>query len=121
MGLFLRDGGLLGDLRLRPTDWRLPSFDIAYWLRLGAESHGYAAEAARLLTRQAFEGLQARRVAISCDPRNTRSASVAQRLGYTLEGRLRSSAIGPDGQPCDLLLFALISEDYPGARAGWPR
>jgi RimJ/RimL family protein N-acetyltransferase len=46
---------------------------------------------------------------------------VAQRLGYLLEGRLRNSAIGPDGQQCDLLLFALTPEDYAQARAGWPQ
>jgi RimJ/RimL family protein N-acetyltransferase len=119
MGLFLRDGGLVGDLRLRPTDWRIPSFDIAYWLRPDAEGHGYAAEAARLLTNLAFEGLRARRVAITCDPRNLRSAKVAERLGFLLEGRLRNSAIGPDGQPCDLLLLALTSDDYRHTRSTW--
>jgi len=119
MGLFLLDGTLIGDLRLRPINWQIPAFDIAYWLRPDAIGHGYASEAVRLLTRCAFERLQARRVAISCDPANTRSASVAQRLGYQLEGRLCNSAIGPDGQPCDLLIFALTLEDYAHARSGW--
>src|SRR5438128_816993 len=49
MGLFLHDGRLLGDLRLRPTNWQIPAFDIAYWLRPDAIGHGYAAEAVRLL------------------------------------------------------------------------
>ena len=119
MGLFLLDGALIGDLRLRPTSWQIPAFDIAYWLRPDSIGHGYAGEAVRLLTSCAFELLGARRVAISCDPANTRSASVAQRLGYLLEGRLRNSATGPDGQPCDLLLFALTPEDYAHARASW--
>jgi RimJ/RimL family protein N-acetyltransferase len=119
MGLFLLDGALIGDLRLRPTNWQIPAFDIAYWLRPDATGQGYAAEAVQLLTSVAFERLQAQRVAISCDPANARSASVAQRLGYQLEGCLRNSAIGPDGRPCDLLLFALIPEDYERARAAW--
>jgi len=119
MGLFLLNGTLIGDLRLRPTNWQIPAFDIAYWLRPDAIGHGYAAEAVRLLTNFVFERLQARRLAISCDPANARSASVAQRLGYLLEGRLRNCAIGPDGQPCDLLIFALTPEDYPHARASW--
>jgi len=119
MGLFLADGTLLGDLRLRPTNWQIPSFDIAYWLRPDALGQGYASEAAQLLTSFAFERLHAQRVAISCDPANTRSASVAQRLGFLPEGRLRNSAIGPDGRPCDLLLFALTPEDYARVSAGW--
>ena len=121
MGLFLGDGSLLGDLRLRPTNWHIPAFDIAYWLRPDALGHGYAGEAVRLLTSCAFERLHARRVAITCDPRNDRSANVARRLGYPLEGRLRNSAIGPDGQPCDLLLFALTPEDYARVCASWPQ
>ena len=119
MGLFLLNGTLIGDLRLRPTSWQIPAFDIAYWLRPDSIGHGYAGEAVQLLTSCAFERLGARRVAINCDPANTRSASVAQRLGYLLEGRLRNSATGPDGQPCDLLLFALTREDYARARASW--
>jgi len=119
MGLFLLNGTQIGDLRLRPTNWQIPAFDIAYWLRPDAIGHGYAAEAVRLLTNFAFERLQARRLAISCDPANARSASVAQRLGYLLEGRLRNSVVGPDGQPCDLLIFALTREDYAHARASW--
>jgi len=119
MGLFLPDGALIGDLRLRPTSWKIPAFDIAYWLRPDATGQGYASEAVRLLTRLAFDHLGARRVAISCDPANARSASVAQRLGYQLEGRLRNSAIGAHGQPCDLLLFALTPEDYAQAQASW--
>jgi hypothetical protein len=30
MGLFVPDGTLIGDLRLRPTNWQIPAFDIAY-------------------------------------------------------------------------------------------
>jgi RimJ/RimL family protein N-acetyltransferase len=119
MGLFLLDGAQIGDLRLRPTSWQIPAFDIAYWLRPDATGHGYASEAVQLLTACAFDYLDAQRVAISCDPANDRSADVARRLGYQLEGRLRNSAIGPSGHPCDLLLFALTPGEYVHARAGW--
>lgn len=118
MGLFLHDCTLIGDLRLRPTNWQIPAFDIAYWLRPDALGHGYIREAVWLLTSVAFDRLHARRVAISCEPRNERSTNVPQRLGYQLEGRLRNSVIGPDGQPCDLLVYALTPEDYAQARAG---
>jgi RimJ/RimL family protein N-acetyltransferase len=121
MGLFLRsNGALLGDLRLRPASWQVPAFDIAYWLCPEAQGHGYVSEAVGLVTSLAFERLGAQRVAIACDPRNTRSARVPERLGYTLEGRLRNSAVAPDGQPCDLLIFALIPDEYKRVRAAWP-
>src|SRR5262245_36663983 len=40
-------GALLGELRLRATDWSIPAFDIAYWLHPAAEGYGFVAEAVR--------------------------------------------------------------------------
>jgi ribosomal-protein-serine acetyltransferase len=120
MGIFTTtDGTLLGDLRLRPTDWSIPAFDIACWLRPDAEGQGYAGEAVRLAGACAFEQLGAQRLAIACDPNNERSARVAKRLGFVLEGRLRNSALGPDGHPCDLLVYALTPEDYERLKPAW--
>lgn len=120
-GLFLREtGALIGDMRLRPTDWSIPAFDIAYWLEPSAQGQGYASEAVRLATRVAFEQLGAQRVAICCEPRNTRSRGVAERLGYLYEGCLRNQARAADGGLADLLVFALTPADYRRASASWP-
>ena len=73
----------------------------------------------RLLTRLAFEDLEARRVEISCDPRNDRSRRVAERLGFVLEGRLRSIMLDTAGQPRDQLVFSLIPDDYARVKASW--
>jgi RimJ/RimL family protein N-acetyltransferase len=74
-----------------------------------------------LLRAVAFETLQAQRVAIACEPRNERSRQVAERLGFVREGYLRNMHCGPDGTPCDLLIFALVPDDYVRVRALWPR
>src|SRR5262249_47762762 len=76
------DGLLLGGIVLHPRDWKVPSFEISYWLRRSAEGQGYMSEATRLLTSFAFEGLGAQRLMISCDARNVRSKAVPERLGY---------------------------------------
>jgi len=113
IGLFERDSGaLVGDLRLRPTDWSIPAFDLAYWLNPAAGGRGYATEAVRLLARLAFETLGAQRLAICCDRANQRSRRVAERLGFVLEGCLRNGARGPDGQLFDMLVYALLPIDY---------
>jgi RimJ/RimL family protein N-acetyltransferase len=72
-------------------------------------------EAVRLLTDFAFDHLAANRVMIRCDARNTRSAAVAQRLGFILEGRMRCDNVAPDGQLRDTLVFSLVRDD-----ARWP-
>lgn len=113
MGIFARDDGrFLGGSGLHAHDWQLPSFEIGYWLRASAEGHGYMTEAVRLVTRFAFDGLRAKRVIIRCDARNRRSAAVAERVGYQLEGRQRNAGTAPDGRLRDLLLYAMIPEDY---------
>jgi RimJ/RimL family protein N-acetyltransferase len=120
MGVFRRDTGeLLGDLRLRPTDWSIPAFDIAYWLHPAAEGHGYASEAVRLAAALAFDTLAAQRLVICCDQRNARSRHVPERLGFVPEGCLRNSARGPDNALLDMLVFALTPADYRREQARW--
>jgi RimJ/RimL family protein N-acetyltransferase len=113
-------GRYLGSSGLEPRDWRVPSFEIGYWVRVTAEGKGYATEAVRLLTELAFDRLGANRVEIRCDARNLRSAAVAKRLGYVLEARLRNHELAPDGSLRDTLVFALKPADWQSARATLP-
>jgi RimJ/RimL family protein N-acetyltransferase len=108
---------LYGEVRLRPADWEVPSFDLSYWAHPAAQGRGYLSEAVRLVLDLAFNTLGARRVAILCEPRNARSRRLAERLGFVLEGCLRQAALGPDGQPCDLLVFSLTDEEFAHTQA----
>jgi RimJ/RimL family protein N-acetyltransferase len=56
-------------------------------------------EAVRAITSIAFDALGARRVEIRCDPSNLKSARVAERAGFTLEGTLHNNELGTDGTP----------------------
>ena len=113
MGIYLLENGeFLGGIGLHARDWRIPAFEMGYWLRPTAQGKGHIGEAARVLRTFVFEGLQAQRLFIRCDARNQRSARVAERLGCTLEGRLRRSTLDTSGQPCDTLIYALTPEDY---------
>ena len=94
------------------VDWSVPSFEIGYWLRSSAEGHGYVTEAARLLTDYFFATYDAKRVFIRCDARNTRSAAVAERLGFVREARLRNYALAQDGVLQDMLIYAVTPEDW---------
>ena len=114
VGIFDHAGHYLGGSGLHRMNWTLRTFEIGYWIRKSAEGHGYVTETVQLLTRLAFDHLQANRVEIRMDPENVRSRRVAERLGFALEGTLRRVASGPDGRPRDRQVFALIPEEYRG-------
>ncbi|MBI5671041.1 MAG: GNAT family N-acetyltransferase [Chloroflexi bacterium] len=105
------DGLFVGGSGLHRIDWSVPRFEIGYWVRASLEGQGYVTEAVNGITRFAFEVLGAQRVEIRCDSRNTRSAAVARRAGYTLEGCLRHDDWSPDGTLRDTLVFARIRGD----------
>ena len=52
------------------------------------------------------------RVQIVFDPRNAGSRTVAERVGYTLEGTLRHAHFDR-GEYLDLLLFSIIRSEVP--------
>jgi RimJ/RimL family protein N-acetyltransferase len=105
-------GAYLGHCGLHYPDWDVRSFEIGYWLRESASGHGYMTEAIGGLTRYAFEKLRARRIEIRCDPNNLRSAAVAERNGYTLEGRLRNARLTPEGTLRDTLVYGMTEGDF---------
>jgi RimJ/RimL family protein N-acetyltransferase len=121
MGVFLRSSGeFVGGTGLHPREWRVPSFEIGYWIRKSAEGNGYVTEAAALASRLAFDRLGAQRVIIRCDTRNSRSCAIPRRLGYTLEGTLRNETFDADGNIWDALLFSLIPQEYHAVSPAWP-
>lgn len=102
------DGLYVGGSGLHRMDWSIPRFEIGYWVRASLEGQGYISEAVNGITQFAFDVLAAERVEIRCDSRNARSAAVAQRVGYTLEGRLRHEDRDPKGELRDTLVFSKL-------------
>lgn len=102
---------LVGACGLHPRDWTVPSFEIGYWVRSSREGHGYITETVEALTNAALEHLHAERIIIRCDSRNTRSARVAERAGYTLEATLRRDARAVDGGLRDTLQFVRLARE----------
>jgi ribosomal-protein-serine acetyltransferase len=102
----------LGGIGLRPREgdgWSVPAFELGYWVRASAQGNGYVTEAVGSVTAYALEQLHAQRVEIRCEASNERSAAVATRLGFRLEGHLRNIARQADGTLIDELIYALIS------------
>uniref|UniRef100_A0A7C1JKW6 N-acetyltransferase n=1 Tax=Caldilinea aerophila TaxID=133453 RepID=A0A7C1JKW6_9CHLR len=83
-------GELIGLSGIHHINWTVPAVEIGYWVRTSMAGQGYVTETVRTITCFAFDVLGAQRIEIRCDERNERSAAVARRAGFTLEGILRN-------------------------------
>jgi RimJ/RimL family protein N-acetyltransferase len=106
--VLFRDERLVGGSGLHRIDWRVPCFEIGYWVRTPDRGQGYVTEAVRAIEELAFERLGARRVEIRMDVRNARSRAVPERLGYQLEGVLRHDCLDTQGLPRSTAVYAKI-------------
>ena len=102
----------VGGSGLHRMNWKIPKFEIGYWLSTPYVGQGLMTEAVDGITKFAFEELSARRVEIKCDALNVRSAAIPPRVGYILEGCLRNEALEPrTGRLRDTLIFSRIDID----------
>ncbi len=89
-----KESGLfIGCIGLHRIDWKIPKFEIGFWLDTKFEGVGYMSEAISRVTKLAFEDLGARRVEIRCDEENVKSRAIAERLSFSLEGILQQDAL----------------------------
>jgi RimJ/RimL family protein N-acetyltransferase len=111
--LFLKGTDIcIGGSGLHRINWNVPKFEIGYWLRTSYVGQGYMTEAVRGITDFAFDVLGAQRVEIRCDIRNERSAAVAKRLNFPLEGILRcDDKHHISGELRDTMIFAKTASD----------
>lgn len=103
------EGDYIGGTGLHRIDWTVRRFELGYWCRTSRQGRGYVTEAARAMTRFAFEALRARRVEVRMDDSNARSWKVAERAGFMHEGTLRSDSPNPLGELRDTRIYALTS------------
>lgn len=106
------DDLMMGSVGLHDIVWEVPRFEVGYWLRSSATNSGYMTEAAGGLIAMVFERLGAERVEIRCDARNLRSAGVAERLGFQLEGTLRHNMVATDGTLRDSRVYGMIRGEW---------
>lgn len=105
------NGTVIGGSGLHRMDWNVPKFEIGYWLRTSFCGQGYMTEAVEAIARFALETLNAQRVEIRCDSRNERSARVALRAGFTLEGTLRHDSRDVGGALRDTQIYATVRDE----------
>ncbi len=109
MGIYDKvTGSFIGCSGMHNIDWDIRNFEIGYWIRSSCAGKGYMTEAVNGITEFAIHTLAANRLEIRCSARNARSAAVAERAGYTLDGILRRNRRGQDGELHDSMVYAKV-------------
>lgn len=90
--------------------------ELGYILRRSMWGKGLVMEAAQAVIEHAFTTRNVRRLYIDTDPDNTASIRVAEKLGFTLEGRARATWQTHMGVR-DSLIFSRLADDPAPGRA----
>ena len=104
------DGVLIGDLGVN-LHKNLMQADLGFTFAAEYQGKGYASEAVRGLLEYLFVERELHRVSAEADARNTASARLLERVGFTREG-LRLSNSWFKGEWTDDVLFGLLRDDY---------
>jgi len=101
-----KDGRVVGSIGMLVNENE--TGHVGYWCLRSERGQGIVPRALRLLARFAFEELELGRVELVTDPDNASSQRVAEKLGFTREGVLRSHLLHPDGRRRDSVMFSLL-------------
>jgi RimJ/RimL family protein N-acetyltransferase len=104
-------GALVGDVSLHYLSKQHGQGEIGFVLHPAQHGHGYAGEAVRVLLGLGFEGLGLHRIAGRCDPRNTASARLMDRLGMRREAHLRENEY-VKGEWVGGYVYALLADEW---------
>ncbi|KUL35394.1 acetyltransferase [Streptomyces sp. NRRL F-4489] len=112
-------GGLIGEFNLHWLSAELGRAEIGFVQHPDHAGRGYATEAGRQVLRLAFETHGFHRVIGMCNGSNTSSMRLMERLGmrreaYFVQGEMLK------GERADLAVYALLAEEWRGARPQVP-
>ena len=98
---------LLGAVGVGLKPWDAGMAEIGYWLAPEARGRGAATRALRLLSRWTLREWPIGRLHLMADVDNTASQAVAERVGFTREGVMRSGMLAR-GVARDHAVFSLL-------------
>lgn len=105
------DGRVAGAIGYHNINWMHRNVEMGYWISKEFEGKGIVTESCRALVNYAFHEWKLNRVEIRCATGNPRSAAVATRLGFKLEGTLRGAHL-LHGKYHDLLVFGMLASEW---------
>jgi ribosomal-protein-serine acetyltransferase len=109
-GIFER-GKLVGAIGVTSLDEEKASVEIGYYLAADACGRGIATRACAAMLDHLFKEIRLHRVELRMAATNQRSIRLAEKLGFTLEGRLREADVFNQARR-DLLIYGMLSRDW---------
>jgi ribosomal-protein-alanine N-acetyltransferase len=113
------DDRLVGQIALRTVNLEFGDGQITYWVLPGSRHEGVATRATTEVSRWAFDDLGLHRLEIRHSVANPWSCRVAEKVGFALEGTMRSALLHEDGWH-DMHVHARSSQmaSLPGTTPG---
>lgn len=108
--IFQNDGKCIGNISILNIDYKNQHSEIGYWLATEVAGNGYMQEAVSILEKEVFAaGMH--KIIIKTDVLNVKSANVAQKQGYVLDGIMRGDMYAEqEGRFRDINIFSKIKE-----------
>ncbi len=106
----LSDQKFIGNIGAHSIDWRNSRCELGYWIVNEFSGKGLVSEAVEILEAECFR-LGFHRIEIRCSSQNEKSAFVALRNHYILEGYLKDEVI-ENGEFRDTFIFAKRSANH---------
>ena len=111
-GIFLKaDSALIGVVGFMHVDMRNKKAELGYWLGKKYQGHGYATEALGIILHFGFLNLGLERVYAQTFSFNEGSKHLLERIGFTLEGRLRKNTLLDEGF-IDDYVYGLLKGEF---------
>ncbi len=104
-------GNLMGEVNLQWRSREHRQGEIGYIFNPAFHGKGFATEAAEVVLRLGFEGLDLHRVVGRLDGRNTASARVLERLGMRREAHLKQNEM-VKGEWTDEVIYAMLRHEW---------
>lgn len=115
--LILYKGEIVGVAGYNTLDWTNKVVTIGYWLDKDYQGNGIMTRVAEALTDHAITELGMNRVDIRAAVENVKSRSIPERLGFTLEGKIRQAEWLYDHH-VDHAVYGMLAEDWEKRKAG---
>jgi ribosomal-protein-serine acetyltransferase len=110
----MHSGTLAGVIGLHHYGARNRAVEIGYWLDAELQGRGIMTRCVLKLTGEAFERLNAMQVNISADVSNVRSRTIAERIGFKLDGISRKWLLNAAGDLADMARYSMLREEWTG-------
>jgi ribosomal-protein-serine acetyltransferase len=104
---------VIGSIGLDHYEPMIGSCHLGYWLRSDHSGRGLMTEAAASVIGLGFEHISLHRIELHAAVGNEPSGRIAEKLGFTYEGRLRDAGRGADGWH-DMRVYGLLARDRNG-------